>query len=355
MKSISVMLALVAAGCATAPITMQSGTPAPPARIHQAELTVPGPGRTAKVSFLRDSGALGAACAHKVSVDGRAVFSLRSGEYQTLYLTPGQHTFALEVEGAACPKLSASRSAVLGASGEEIYRIASTSGPRVVIIDTRGSDLRASSSEPPFKWDSDYSEPGVSLTLKEKGRHASSAGIAVEYELTASGFSGKAPPTLWWKRGTSISKLPATLDQDGTVSVLGLKSLWVEGYVPGQPLDLALESSVTRAHAKTYPFPIVARQGDYWASVELLTETGLVFQIVFGGFQPEEKAQVTSQYKTERLTRTIQASAKGRVVFPVMFGPGDRGTADATATGRSGTVSVQYKVGRDALNPEPAR
>src|SRR5215510_11085358 len=207
MKSIVLLLALVAAGCATAPITMQSGTAAPPARIHQAELAMPGPGRTAKVSFLRDSGMLGAACTHKVSVDGRAVFSLRSGEYQTLYLTPGQHTFAVEVDSAVCPKLSASRVAVLGDGGEAIYRIASTGGPRLVIIDTRGSDVRSSSSEPPFKWDSDYSEPGVSLTLKEKGRHASSAGIAVEYELTASGFAGKASPTLWWKRGTSLSKL----------------------------------------------------------------------------------------------------------------------------------------------------
>ena len=356
-KRIVLVLALTAAGCSTiptstTPITMQSGTPVPASRIHQPELTVPAPGRTAKVSFLRDAGLLGGACAHKILVGGKAVFAIRAGEYQTLYLAPGPTSFALEIEGGVCPKFSAAHTAVLSDGAEETYRIfipSPTSRPRVAIIDTTGGTVPASSAESPFKWDSEYSAPGTSLTLREKGRRTSPKGTLVEYELTASGFSAKGPSTLWWKRGASFSRLPATIQQDGSVQVLGLPSLMIEGYVSGQPLDLALVSGDNRAHAKTSPFPIEAKQGVHWALVELMTETGLVFQISFGGFQSGEQVEVTSQHKDERAVKTVDASAKGVVIFPVMFGRGDRGTAIATATGRSGVVSIQYRVGSDAL------
>src|SRR4030095_8340981 len=279
MKSsfISIILALPASGCAhySTPITMQSGTPVPAARIHHTELTVPAPGRTAKVSFLRDAGAIGAACVHKIVVDGRAVVSLRAGEYQTLYLAPGPHSFALEIEGGICPGFSVSHSAVLTDGGEETYRIFSpspTSRPRVAILGTRDGNIRAVSAEPAFEWDSEYSGPGVSLMLKENSRRISSNGTVVEYVLTASGLPEERTATLWSKRGTSFSRLPATINADGTVEALGRKSLIVEGFVPGQPLDLALESGTHRAHAKTHPFPIAAKQGDYWVLVELATE-----------------------------------------------------------------------------------
>ena len=130
MKSrlIILLLALTTAGCSTIPtstmpITMQSGKPVPTARIYQAELTVPSTGRSAKVSFLRDAGFLGGACTHKIFVDGKTVFAIRAGEFQTLHLAPGRHAFALEIEGGVCPAFSTSHSTVLADGAEETYRI----------------------------------------------------------------------------------------------------------------------------------------------------------------------------------------------------------------------------------------
>ena len=59
--------------------------------------------------------------------------------------------------------------------------------------------------------------------------------------------------------------------------------------------------------------------------------------------------ETTRRYKDERPVKTVEASGKGDVVFPVLFGRGDRGTATAIATASRGAVSIQYKVGRDAL------
>ena len=86
MKVILALLLLATniAACSTTPITEQSGKPVPDDRIYQPELTVRSAGQTAKVSFLRDSGILGVACTDKILVNGRAVFSIRAGEYQSL-------------------------------------------------------------------------------------------------------------------------------------------------------------------------------------------------------------------------------------------------------------------------------
>jgi len=345
------VLALTATGCWAAPITKESGTPVPAARIYQPELIAPGPGRTASVTFLRDTGIVGSGCIHKIFLGGQAVFGMRAGEYHTLYLAPGQHAFALELEGTFCPKVSTSHSAVLAAGAEETYRIflSLTGTPRVALVEPAARNAPLAATQVPFNWDSGYSAPGISLVLKEKSRRASQKGTVVEYELMASGFSVGEPSTLWWKRGASFARLPATIDQDGTVSVLGSKSLMLEGYVPGQPLDIALVSGASRAHAKAQPFPIEAKQGAYTASVELISETGLVFQIGFGGFQPGEKVQITSQYKDEQPSKTVEASSKGELALPVMFGPGDGGSASATAAGGSGVITIQYRVGKDAL------
>ncbi len=357
LRLTSLLLALTAAGCSTMststmPITKQSGTPVPASRIYRPELTVPSTGHTAKVSFLRDAGILGSACTHKILVDGKAVFAIRAGEYQTLYLAPGQYLFALEIEGGVCPKFSTSHSTVLSDGAEDTYRIlipSLGSRPRITSIDAPTDRFRGSSADPPFKWDSEYSTPGTSLTLNEKGRVTSPNGTRVEYDLKAVGFSPKESSTLWWKRGASYSGLPATVSENGAVKVLGMQSFMIEEYVPGQAVDLALASGDNRAQAKTIPFPIVAKGGDYWASVELMSDTGLLFQITFGGFQPGEEVELTSQYKDERAVKTVEASGEGEVVFPVLFGRADRGTATAIAAGGRGAVSIQYKVGRDAL------
>ena len=152
-RLIAFLLALAVAGCSTvtapnAPITTQSGTPVPAGRIYQRELTVPSPGRTAKVTFLRDAGFLGGGCTHKILIDGQVVFAIRGGEYQTLHLAPGRYMFGLEIERGICPEFFSVDALALGDGAEDAYRIlipplynplmgsiALPGGPRVVKID----------------------------------------------------------------------------------------------------------------------------------------------------------------------------------------------------------------------------
>ena len=157
LTSIFLLLAFVATGnsamaISTKPITTQSGKPVPAERIYQRELTVPSPGHTAKVSFLRDAGMLLGACNYKILVDGEAVFGIRAGEYQVLYLAPGQHSFGLEMTGAGffgshCPIFSTGHNTVLSDGAEETYRIfipSLTSSPQVAIVDAKTGASRGS-------------------------------------------------------------------------------------------------------------------------------------------------------------------------------------------------------------------
>jgi hypothetical protein len=116
-------LLLCIAACSTTPITEQSGKPVPSDRIYLPEFTVQSAERTAKVSFLRDSGILGVACTDKVLVNGRPVFAIRAGEYQSLFLPPGQYFFGLETGGGACPDVATSQNTTLTNGAEETYRI----------------------------------------------------------------------------------------------------------------------------------------------------------------------------------------------------------------------------------------
>jgi hypothetical protein len=159
MKStfIFLLLAFVATGnsamaISTKPITTQSGKPVPAARIYRHELTLPSPAHTAKISFLRDAGMLLGACIYKILVDGEAVFGIRAGEYQVLYLAPGQHSFGLEITGAGflgshCPIFSTAHNTVLSDGTEETYRIfipSLTSSPQVAIVDAKTGGSRGS-------------------------------------------------------------------------------------------------------------------------------------------------------------------------------------------------------------------
>lgn len=279
-------------------------------------------------------------------------FGIRAGEVQALYLGPGAHAFLLEVEGTLCPSDYATRwSAVLADGAEKTFRIAipaGSSGPRIAEVGAPPEDSGGSSTQPPFEWDTE-STPGTSLALSEEVRRPSSDGTSVMYEIRASGFAADESAVLWSKRGGSYSRLPATVDENGAVRVYGQYAYGIAEFVIGQPVELALASGNSHAFAKAIPFPIEAKAGDYWASVEVISETGLVFRITFGGFQPDEKVETVIQYGNDRGVATAVASRKGEVVVPVLFSPGDRGTATNSATGSRGAISIQYKVGKDAL------
>jgi len=122
-RFLAVVLVVVAAACSTVPISEQSGKQVPRDRIYKTDLMIPSPERTARVTFLRDSGILGVACTDKILVNGEAAFSIRAGEYQTIYLAPGQYFFGLETGGGACPDVATSQNTVLMEGAEESYRI----------------------------------------------------------------------------------------------------------------------------------------------------------------------------------------------------------------------------------------
>ena len=52
-----------------------------------------------------------------------------------------------------------------------------------------------------------------------------------------------------------------------------------------------------------------------------MSDTGRLFQVTFGGFQPGEAVGITSECKRERLANTTKATESGEIVFPVAFGP----------------------------------
>ena len=191
-QTILVLVMLVAAHGATfaisnKPITLQSGTPVPTKRMFRAELTTRSPERTAKVSFLRDDGPVGAACSHKILVDDGAAFEIDPGEYQTLYLAPGRHVFRCDKgDGHSCPKSSTSVSALLDDGAEASWRISAPpmgGPPRVTQIGGPTGGPAVASAHPTFTWDRQFATPGTSLTLNEKSRVKAPRGTRVEYEL----------------------------------------------------------------------------------------------------------------------------------------------------------------------------
>ena len=204
-------------------------------------------------------------------------------------------------------------------------------------------------SEPAFEWDTGFSTSGASLVLEESERTPSPGGTVLQYRVTATGFEAGEPVELWWKRGTSYQLLPASVSDDGTVLVGGADVLAVAGLSAGQAVDLALASGEKRAQAKVIPFPIESREGNCWVTAELISESGRLFVITLGGFEPIETIEVTSEFESESDASMFEASEAGEVAFPVMFGKRDNGTAAIFAKGTSGSVSLQYEVGEDAL------
>ena len=123
-----------AAGTAgrTTPVgqALQEPIPQFPAdRFSRAESGAPSPEKTARVSFLRGAEALGSACTYRILVDGKAAFTLKGNEQQTLYLAPGSYWFGLEMapgSGALsllCPATFTREHGIVADGAEETYRV----------------------------------------------------------------------------------------------------------------------------------------------------------------------------------------------------------------------------------------
>lgn len=78
-------------GCMTSPITAQDASPVPKDRMY----VKPGSG-TAKLVLTRDSGFFGAACNHRVYIDGDLSAEIGSGEVAIFSLSPGKHIVSVK-------------------------------------------------------------------------------------------------------------------------------------------------------------------------------------------------------------------------------------------------------------------
>lgn len=116
-------LAMTLAACSTSPVTEQSGKPVPSDRIYKPDLLNASPDRTAKVTFLRDSGFMGSGCPDNILVNGTAVFTMHAGEYETVFLAPGKYFFSVETGRGPCPDVVTSQNTELSAGDREVYRV----------------------------------------------------------------------------------------------------------------------------------------------------------------------------------------------------------------------------------------
>lgn len=98
MKKIIPILAasLFFAGCATAPVPANQARSVPTSRLLAGYSAVSAPAiETGRVTFVRDSGMLGAGPSAMLSIDGTDIAKLRTRERLDVYLKPGSHIFGV--------------------------------------------------------------------------------------------------------------------------------------------------------------------------------------------------------------------------------------------------------------------
>jgi hypothetical protein len=216
-----------------------------------------------------------------------------------------------------------------------------------------------SDQPPPFEWKETEGSPGVSLKATEGKRVSEKGGTLVIFSLNATGFAPGEDLTLWkrWLDGKYGQMSDLSVDKNGYVQAkLAGKSatiaVGVREMAAGEPISWALGSATTgkRAYARAVIVPIESHSAEGCsASAELASPSGLLFHVTFRGFAPGEEVQVTSSLNKENKSSTGHIDDKGTLDLPLSFAEGDHGKAKATAAGKTCKVSLEYKVGPDAL------
>lgn len=209
-------------------------------------------------------------------------------------------------------------------------------------------------SGPPFTWDvikGSECTPGTSLTLKEVSRLRLSETTVVEYEVHAQGFSAAENPVLVHRlMNEQYMTNPLVVFDDKDLTLLR-PNLTVGNYVKGEALELALFTSDGSKHAqaRAIPFPINAEgAGPCRASAQAVLVGGQGFALLFEGFEPDERVSIEGQFKEKRTSHSIDRAAEG-VFLIVDFDPEDRGEASYTAIGKACSITLKFKVGKDAV------
>jgi len=264
---------------------------------------------------------------------------------------------------------------------EKVLPVAAESGPEIDQTAAATPPAKEQRSvregKPPFEWDWKNSCAQCTLTFEEPRRlkipGMPTKGTTVVIDFRATGFSAEEELSLWRKvQDGSYTEFPVALTPEGVLrmpdkgapdrrvqagrpkrpkEVLSTSFLF-GGFVLGEALQMAVHSNTTgkSAFAKVILFPIEAQAaGGCAAAAELLSPDGYAFVITFRGFTPGEEVEVVSLYKKEKIPHALKASERGELSQYVMFGPGDKGKARISAKGKACQVSLEYKVGKDAL------
>jgi len=218
----------------------------------------------------------------------------------------------------------------------------------------------AQTEEPPFEWDPGFSSPGTSLSIDVSPKFIGMPDGMFSISIKSTGFLEAASTlALWQHQGSEYYRFEPTLSAEGVVQLMpGTDSMFLGGYIRGQPYDIALLDEVTnrRAQAKFTPFPITAiGSGECKASAEVLTESALVWLITLSGFESSEDVTMTSTFKAgvfkkETLTDNLVAPETGEISFPILFPKRSKGNANVTAQGSAGcSVTLDYAIGKSAF------
>jgi len=211
-------------------------------------------------------------------------------------------------------------------------------------------------------WGPDSNTPGVQLTLEEERRDTGGRGGAtrVFYHLVMSGFpKDKTYKLSSWRFGHAISieKPEITTDEAGNWFVDGTRVIldWsIVGFARGEPFRVGLISTdeTVKAFAKTFPFPIEARDGSCHLWMELATTDGKSFAVYGDGFDADDHATTTSTSGTEIIRGETVISSGGTlpptIILPAVVGK-QSGTASFSVASKSCVPIVNYEWGPPAM------
>lgn len=119
-KRFIIYAALLMTGCATEPLNTHSARPVPQERILASSFTKPQQG-SGTLIVKRDPGFHGAACTHRLYIDGVPFADIDTSEKVQIFLAPGDHILGVKKNGI-CGGGNAEVSFVLNAGQTRTYR-----------------------------------------------------------------------------------------------------------------------------------------------------------------------------------------------------------------------------------------
>lgn len=114
-----ISLALLS-GCASSPITTETGRAASPDRVFHQNSAV---SNAATFLITRDTAFQGVICQYKISINDKPAALLQAGEFVKLKVAPGQYLLRLDNDSAICPNDTATVFTIAAADDSQEFRI----------------------------------------------------------------------------------------------------------------------------------------------------------------------------------------------------------------------------------------